>query len=200
MSAADLSAAKRRMSALLSTAITRRLCWSASWFPVCWTAKSGCTFPPPPPTAVTIPPRLKPLTRRPAKGKSMGTQPGRILYLQPFIGSALMNLPSEVLGVSAGLDIEKRRHILWKIMCPLSSRQTKKQKRIYKMNRFFHLPLLRSRGRFSSCGGGEVIFTWCHTIKTLLVTASVIKVYVIFNIGNKRFAARKLFQIVHFGF
>ena len=45
----------------------------------------------------------------------MGTQPGRILYLQPFIGSALMNLPSEVLGVSAGLDIEKRRHILWKI-------------------------------------------------------------------------------------
>ena len=37
----------------------------------------------------------------------MGTPPGRILYLQSFIGSALMDLPSEVLGFSAGLDIEK---------------------------------------------------------------------------------------------
>ena len=45
----------------------------------------------------------------------MGAQPGRILYLQSFISGSLMNLPSEVLGFSAGLDIEKRRHILWKI-------------------------------------------------------------------------------------
>ena len=37
-------------------------------------------------------------------------------------------------------------------MCPLSSRQTK-NKRICKMNRFFHLPLLRGRGRFSSHSG-----------------------------------------------
>ena len=44
----------------------------------------------------------------------MGTQPGRILYLPSFIGGSLMNLPSEVLGFSAGLDIEKRRHILWR--------------------------------------------------------------------------------------
>jgi len=39
------------------------------------------------------------------------------------------------------------------------------------LNRFFHLPLLRSRGRFSSRGGGEIILAWRHAIKTLLVAA-----------------------------
>ena len=37
----------------------------------------------------------------------MGTQPGRILYLQSFIGSALMNLPSEVWNFRRALNIEK---------------------------------------------------------------------------------------------
>ena len=40
----------------------------------------------------------------------MGTQPGRILYLQSFISGSLMNLPSEVLGFRRALNIEKKTH------------------------------------------------------------------------------------------
>ncbi len=74
-----------------------------------------------------------------------------------------------------------------------------KKKRIYKLNRFFYLPLLRSRGRFSSCDGGEVILARCHEIQTLLAAASVVKVYVIFNGGNKNFTIREFFEIVNLG-
>ena len=58
---------------------------------------------------------------------------------------------------------EKHKVERKKLMCPLSSRQTKKQKNL-QINRFSHLPLLGSRGRFSSRGGGEVILARCHTI------------------------------------
>ena len=40
------------------------------------------------------------------------------------------------------------------------------------MKRYFHLPLLRSRGRFSSHSGGEVILAKRHTVQTLLISAS----------------------------
>ena len=92
---------------------------------------------------------------------------------------------------------QKERRFRHKVMCTLSSRQRKKQKEFTNRIRFFHLPLLRSRGRFSSRGGGEVILARCHTIKTFLVAASIVKVYVIFNSGNEFFPARKLFKIVH---
>lgn len=81
-------------------------------------------------------------------------------------------------------------------MCTLSSRQTK-NKRICKMKRFFHLPLLRSRGRFSSHSGGEVILARRHTVQTLLVSASIVKAYEFFNSGNEFFSTRKSFKIVH---
>lgn len=84
-------------------------------------------------------------------------------------------------------------------MCPLSSKQTK-NKRICKMKRFFHLPLLRSRGRFSSHSGGEVILARRHTVQTLLVSARIVKAYEFFNSGNEFFSARKLFKIVHSDF
>ena len=94
---------------------------------------------------------------------------------------------------------KKKRARTEGLMCPLSSRQRKKQKEFVNKISFFHLPLLRSRGNFSSRGGGEVILARRHTIKTLLVTTSIVKVYVIFNGGNKRFATRELFKIVHLG-
>lgn len=66
------------------------------------------------------------------------------------------------------------------------------------MNRFFHLSLLRSRGRFSSHSGGEVILARRHKVQTLLVSASIVKAYVFFNSGNEFFSARESFKIVHF--
>ena len=81
-------------------------------------------------------------------------------------------------------------------MCPLSSRQTK-NKRIYKLEKFEQLPLLRSRGRISSPGSDEIKLARRHTIQTLLVTASVVKVYVIMNRGNKFFTACELLEIIH---
>ena len=84
-------------------------------------------------------------------------------------------------------------------MCPLSSRQRKKQKEYVKQIDSFISPCCAAGRDFSSRGGGEEILARRHAIQTLLVTASVVKVYVIFNSGNKRIAARELFKIVHFG-
>ena len=70
------------------------------------------------------------------------------------------------------IDQYSRIYPYFRIMCSLSSRQTKK--RNYKWNRFFLLPLLRSRGRFSSRGDGEVILARHHTVQTLLVSARIV--------------------------
>ena len=63
----------------------------------------------------------------------------------------------------------------------------------------FISPCCAAGGDFSSRDGGEVILARCHAIQTLLITSSIVKVYVVFNRGNEFFAARKLFKIVHFG-
>ena len=58
--------------------------------------------------------------------------------------------------------------------CPLSSRQTKKQK-----NQYERFPLLHSRGDFSC--GGAVKFHGRHRAKSFLVAASVVEMDVVFN-------------------
>ena len=65
-------------------------------------------------------------------------------------------------------------------MCPLSSRQTKKQKDLQKKISFIS-PCCAAGGDFSSRDGGEIILAWRHAIKTLLVSTSIVKENVILN-------------------
>ena len=61
----------------------------------------------------------------------------------------------------------------FRIMCPRQVDRLK-NKRIYKSNRYVHLLLLRSRGRFSSRGDGEVILARRLTVQPLLVSARIV--------------------------